>query len=370
MFSEQDYQFMSRALELASKGLFSATPNPRVGCVIVKDGEIVGEGWHRKAGEPHAEALALAQAGERARGASVYVTLEPCSHFGRMPPCAAALVSAKVARVLAAMEDPNPLVSGKGFDLLRSAGIEVRCGLLKEQAHALNPGFISRMSRGRPWVRMKIASSLDGITALENGTSQWITGEDARHDGHYWRARACAVLTGIGTVKADNPTLNVRGWDTPRQPLRVVVDSRLEINLAAQVLQQGPGLGESLVIASAKNGKANPQQQAAAAHLPVMWVESDASGKTDLHAALKALGSRGVNELHVEAGYKLNGSLIKAGLVDELLVYIAPKLLGVGQGMAAIGPFTSLDFASQFSVVEMKQIGADIRVIMQTLLRT
>jgi diaminohydroxyphosphoribosylaminopyrimidine deaminase / 5-amino-6-(5-phosphoribosylamino)uracil reductase len=369
MFSEQDHQHMSRALELASKGLFSTTPNPRVGCVLVKDGEVVGEGWHRRAGEPHAEALALAQAGERARGATAYVTLEPCSHFGRTPPCARALVDARVARVIAAMEDPNPQVSGQGFTVMRTAGIEVRCGLLKEQAQALNPGFISRMTLGRPWVRLKIASSLDGITALANGKSQWITSEAARHDGHYWRARACAILTGIGTVKADNPTMNVRGWETGRQPLRVVIDSRLDINPAAQILQQGAGLAQSLILASAKNGKPSASQLAAAEGLPVAWVASNEQGKTDLSAALQLLGQRGVNELHVEAGYKLNGSLIKSGLVDELLLYIAPKLLGSGMGLAALGPLESIADAAHFSVHEMTQIGGDIRVILQKVLK-
>jgi diaminohydroxyphosphoribosylaminopyrimidine deaminase / 5-amino-6-(5-phosphoribosylamino)uracil reductase len=365
MFSDHDHQFMSQALELARKGLFSATPNPRVGCVLVKDGQVVGEGWHRRVGEPHAEALALAQAGERARGATAYVTLEPCSHFGRTPPCARALVDARVARVIAAMEDPNPQVSGKGFALLRSAGIDVRCGLLSEQALALNLGFVSRMTRGRPWVRMKIAASLDGVTALANGKSQWITGEAARHDGHYWRARACAVLTGIGTVKQDNPSLNVRGWETSRQPLRVVIDSRLEINPAAQILQQGPGLGESLVLACASSAEPSPHLAAQAAQLPVAWVESDHQGKTDLSAALKFLAARGVNELHVEAGFKLNGSLIKAGLVDELLIYYAPKLLGSGQGLAALGSINNLDDGPVFTVLETSTIGEDIRVILQ-----
>jgi diaminohydroxyphosphoribosylaminopyrimidine deaminase / 5-amino-6-(5-phosphoribosylamino)uracil reductase len=365
MFTDLDHLQMSRALELASKGLFSATPNPRVGCVLVKDGSVVGEGWHRKAGEPHAEALALAQAGERARGATAYVTLEPCAHFGRTPPCANALVDARVARVIAAMEDPNPLVSGQGFALLRAAGIDVRCGLLKEEALALNIGFVSRMSRGRPWVRMKIAASLDGITALANGTSQWITGEAARHDGHFWRARACAILTGIGTVKEDNPTMNVRGWETARQPLRVIVDSRLEINSAAQVLQQGPGLGESLVLASANHGEPSAKQLEQARGLPVAWVESDSQGKTDLQAVMRYLGQKNINELHVEAGYKLNGSLIKAGLVDELLIYYAPKLLGSGMGFAAIGSLESLDLAIPFFVVEMQQVGEDLRVILR-----
>ena len=219
---------MSRALALAAHGLTTSTPNPRVGCVIVKDGQIVGEGWHRRAGEPHAEAVALAAAGLQARGATAYVTLEPCSHHGRTPPCADALVAANVARVIAAMEDPNPKVRGRGLTRLRESGVEVRCGLLAAPARELNIGFVSRMTRGRPWVRAKIAASLDGTTALADGSSQWITGEAARIDGHRWRSRACAILTGYGTVRDDDPQLNVRHVETERQPLRVVVDSRLE----------------------------------------------------------------------------------------------------------------------------------------------
>jgi diaminohydroxyphosphoribosylaminopyrimidine deaminase / 5-amino-6-(5-phosphoribosylamino)uracil reductase len=363
MFTEQDHFFMSRALELARKGLFSTTPNPRVGCVLVKDGEMVGEGWHRRAGEPHAEALALAQAGDRARGATAYVTLEPCSHFGRTPPCARALIEARVAKVVAAMEDPNPQVSGHGFDILRAAGIEVRCGLLQEHAQDLNRGFVSRMTRGRPWVRMKIAASLDGVTALDNGRSQWITGEAARHDGHLWRARACAILTGMGTVLQDDPLLNVRGVETDRQPLRVVVDSRLQINRAAKVLQTGSDVGPSLVLASIAGSTPSPEQLQQAEGLPVAWIRADDHGKNDLAAALQELGRRGINELHVEAGHKLNGSLLKAGLVDELLVYMAPQLLGSGQGMAALGPFNELDQALRFELQDTQRLGADLRLI-------
>ena len=237
-----DYRWMARALELAERGLFTTTPNPRVGCVIVQDCEMVGEGWHHRAGEPHAEVHALAMAGERARGASAYVTLEPCSHHGRTPPCAEALIKAGVARVVAAMEDPNPLVAGRGLALLRDAGIDVVSGVQEGEARELNIGFVSRMIRGRPWLRLKAAATLDGKTALDNGVSQWITGDDARRDAHRWRARSCAVLTGIGTVRDDDPQLNVRAIPTERQPLRIVVDARLETPLNAKLLDGGPVL--------------------------------------------------------------------------------------------------------------------------------
>ena len=227
---------MARALELAALGLQTTTPNPRVGAVIVKDGAIVGEGWHRRAGEPHAEIVALAQAAGQARGATVYITLEPCSHFGRTPPCVESLIDNRVARVVAAMEDPNPRVNGQGLERLRAAGIDVRCGLLQSEARELNVGFVSRMTRGRPWVRMKTAASLDGRTALADGTSKWITGEAARADGHAWRSRACAILTGIGTVRDDDPEMTVRLVPASRQPLKVLVDSKLEVDLRAQLL--------------------------------------------------------------------------------------------------------------------------------------
>ena len=242
MFSPADQQHMAEALRLAEKGLFTATPNPRVGCVIVRDGETVGSGWHEKAGGPHAEVAALRAAGARARGATAYVSLEPCSHHGRTPPCVDALIEAGIARVVAAMQDPNSKVAGGGFAALRAAGIQVESGLMQDEARALNIGFVARMSRGRPWLRMKIAASLDGRTALANGRSQWITGPEARRDGHAWRARACAVLTGIGTVRDDDPQLNVREVETPRQPLKVVVDSRLQLPLSAKLLQSGPVL--------------------------------------------------------------------------------------------------------------------------------
>ncbi len=347
---------MARALQLAAQGLYTTTPNPRVGCVIVRDGELVGEGWHRQAGEPHAEALALAQAGGRARGATVYVTLEPCSHHGRTPPCVDALIEARVARVIAAMEDPNPAVNGQGLDRLRAAGIDVRCGLLANEARELNIGFVSRMARGRPWVRLKAAASLDGRTALPDGRSQWLTGEAARADGHAWRARACAVLTGIGTVKDDDPQMNVRHVATPRQPLRVLVDSRLEVNPAARLLEGG---GTLIVCAAAPRERRRDLEALGCEVLEL----PNAHGKVDLPALLQALGARGINELHVEAGYRLNGSMLREGCVDELLVYLAPTLLGNAIGLFDLLPPESLDARPRLHWQSVDRIGEDLRLL-------
>ncbi|HUP93774.1 MAG TPA: bifunctional diaminohydroxyphosphoribosylaminopyrimidine deaminase/5-amino-6-(5-phosphoribosylamino)uracil reductase RibD, partial [Burkholderiales bacterium] len=320
MSNDADRGYMARALELAARGLYTTTPNPRVGCVIVRDGVIVGEGWHERAGEPHAEVHALRAAGARAQGASVYVTLEPCAHHGRTPPCTEALVGARVARVVAAMRDPNPLVEGKGLAALEAAGIATACGMLEAEARELNVGFLSRMTRGRPWVRMKIAASLDGKTALVNGRSQWITGTEARRDGHRWRARACAILTGIGTVKDDDPELTVREVETSRQPLRVIVDSRLECPPAARVI----GAGTLIAVAAADEKRS----AALAARGAEVIVLPNAAAKVDLNALLRELARREVNEVHVEAGHKLNGSLLRENLVDELLVYLAPHIVG------------------------------------------
>ena len=345
---------MRRALELAARALFTATPNPRVGCVIVRDGQVVGEGWHQRAGEPHAEPIALAAAGEQAQGATVYVTLEPCSHFGRTPPCADALVSAGVARVIAAMEDPNPLVAGRGLQRLRDAGIEVRCGLLAREAVELNLGFISRMTRARPWLRLKVAASLDGRTALPDGRSQWITGPAARADGHLWRARACAILTGIGTVRDDDPQLTVREADTPRQPLRVLVDSRLEVDVHARMLRGG-----ALVITAADNPDKEAELRDRGCEVVRM---PDERGKVDLAGLMAELARRGVNELHVEAGHRLNGSLLRAGLVDEVLAYVAPRIVGEGAGMFNLGPLASLDDAPHWSIEDVARVGEDVRL--------
>ena len=352
-FSAVDHGMMARALQLAERGLWTTSPNPRVGCVLVRDGEIVGEGWHEKAGEPHAEVHALRAAGDRARGATAYVTLEPCSHHGRTPPCADALIDAGVARIVAAMSDPNPLVAGQGLAMLRAAGIETASGLLESEARELNIGFVSRMTRGRPWLRLKAAASLDGKTALNNGVSQWITGPDARCDGQRWRARACAILTGIGTVRDDDPLLNVREVATTRQPLRVVVDSKLEMPLTARILQGGPVL---VAAAVDDENKANLLRAAGAEVL----VLPNSAGRVDLKELLEDLARRGINEVHAEAGFKLNGSLLREGLVDELLLYQAPKLLGEGAGIAAMGPFTQLSEAVTLEWREVRPVGDDL----------
>lgn len=350
---------MARALQLAALGLETTTPNPRVGCVLVRNDATIGEGWHRRAGEPHAEVHALAQAGERARGATAYVSLEPCSHHGRTPPCADALIAAGVARVVAAMTDPNPLVTGQGLARLRAAGIEVSQGLLEAEARELNIGFVSRMSRGRPWLRLKAAATLDGKTALNNGVSQWITGEAARADGHRWRARACAILTGIGTVKSDDPRLTVRAVPCQRQPLRVVVDARLELSPDARLVD-----GQPVLVVSAQ---ATPEKVARLAERNVEVVEiPNASGKADLPGLLRELGRRGINEVHAEAGFKLNGSLWREGCVDELLLYLAPALVGDdAQGLFNLSALTRLEDRSRLRFHDIRQVGSDLRLLMR-----
>jgi len=341
---------MRRALGLAEKGLYTATPNPRVGCVLVQGEQVVGEGWHEKTGAPHAEARALLQASAAAKGSTVYVTLEPCNHHGKTPPCAEALIKSRVVRVVAAMRDPNP-DSKKGGDALAAAGIPFESGLLEEEAKELNIGFVSRMTRGRPWVRMKIAASLDGRTALGNGVSQWLTGPEARKDGHRWRARACAILTGAGTVRADDPQLTVRDVETPRQPLRVIADSHLETPADARILQ-----GEKVLIFAARDGKAPPNAE--------VVVLRNAQGKVELKKMLEELGRRGVNELHVEGGFKLNGSLVREGCVDEFLIYLNPSFLGdSAQGMVNLAEMTSLDQRVALKLRSVERVGDDIRVI-------
>lgn len=352
-FTALDHAMMGRALQLAERGLWTTTPNPRVGCVIAKAGKVVGEGWHERAGEPHAEVYALRAAGERARGATAYVSLEPCSHHGRTPPCAEALIAAGVARVVAAMPDPNPRVAGRGLAMLEAAGIHTASGLLAAEAEALNIGFVSRMRRGRPWVRLKMAASLDGKTALLNGASQWITGPAARNDGHRWRARACAVLTGSGTVLADDPGLTVRAVETERQPLRVVVDSRLQTPANAKVLAGGA------LLASVSADL--PQASALRAAGAKILVLPGADGRVDLAALLEKLAERGCNEIHVEAGAGLNGALLRAGLVDELIAYLAPCLLGdQAQGVCQWPALTTLSEQKKLDLIDVRKIGADI----------
>ncbi|WP_193315730.1 bifunctional diaminohydroxyphosphoribosylaminopyrimidine deaminase/5-amino-6-(5-phosphoribosylamino)uracil reductase RibD [Janthinobacterium aquaticum] len=350
---------MRLALDWAARGLYTTTPNPHIGCVIVRDGQVIGAGVTQPAGQNHAEIEALADArarGHDVRGATAYVTLEPCNHHGRTPPCSDALVRAGLGRVVAAMLDPNPLVAGQGLAKLESAGIAVTTGILADEAYELNIGFFSRMQRGKPWARMKTAASLDGMTALHNGQSQWITGPEARADGHAWRARACAILTGIGTVKADDPQLTVRGIDTPRQPRRIVVDSRLDISLDARVLAGGG----TWIVAAVPHPEKEAQLRALGAEVIML---PNAAGKVDLAALMLELGRRQINELHVEAGAKLNGSLIREGCVDELLVYLAPTLLGDAQGMFALPALTELEHKVALHFHQVRQIGQDVRIL-------
>ena len=358
-FTAVDRGFMARALELAAKGMFTATPNPRVGCVIVKDGVAIGEGWHERTGLPHAEVNALADA--RARGhdpvdAALYVTLEPCNHTGRTPPCTQAIIAAGITRVVAAMADPNPSAA-HGADRLLAAGIAVDIGVMEEEARDLNIGFVSRMARGRPWVRVKAAASLDGRTALVNGESQWITDEAARADGHRWRARACAILTGIGTLRRDDPRLTVRAVETPRQPLRIIIDRHGETPVEAKVLSGG----DATIVTT---GGGNPAWPAGVEVLAL----PDADGRVDLDALMQELGRRGINELHVEAGGKLNGALFAAGLVDEVLLYLAPCLLGdPARGIAEFPlGLARLDDRIALSIHAVDRVGPGLRVIART----
>jgi len=356
MPAAQDSRWMAQALRVAEHGLYSTSPNPRVGCVLVADEKCVGSGWHRRAGEPHAEVLALREAGDKARGATAYVTLEPCSHHGRTPPCAGALLAAGVARVVVAVQDPNPKVAGAGIARLRAAGIAVDCGLMEASARELNAGFFARMSRGTPWLRSKIAMSLDGRTALANGVSKWITGAAARLDVQHWRARSCAVLTGIATVLADDARLNVRDIMTERQPLRVVLDSRLRMPLTARMLQ-----GESVLIYTAVSDaeKIAALEQAGAA----VNVLPGSDGKVDLNAVLRDLAQRECNEVLLEAGSTLNGAMLCAGLVDELLLYVAPQLLGdSARGIAQLGELVSLDQRVDLKWQDVRQVGNDLRI--------
>ncbi|TFW10109.1 bifunctional diaminohydroxyphosphoribosylaminopyrimidine deaminase/5-amino-6-(5-phosphoribosylamino)uracil reductase RibD [Oxalobacteraceae bacterium OM1] len=350
---------MRLALRWAEKAMFITSPNPRVGCVLVKDGRVIGEGHTQPPGSAHAEIRALRDAAARGhdvRGATAYVTLEPCSHYGRTPPCADALIRAGLARVVAAVMDPNPLVAGQGLEKLRVAGIQTEAGLLADDATELNVGFMKRMRTGLPWVRMKAAASLDGKTALHNGRSQWITSQAARDDGHWWRARACAILTGIGTVKEDDPQLNVRAVDTPRQPRRIVIDSRLEIDPDARVLVGGG----TWIFAAQADADKRSRLEATGAEIIVL---PNARGKVDLPEVMAELGRRHINEVHVEAGVKLNGSLIREHCVDELLLYQAPMLLGDAQGLFDLAALESLDNARRLVFHDVRRVGPDLRIL-------
>ena len=360
--TDTDRHRLQQTLALAREAIGRSEPNPRVGCVIADaDGAVIGTGSTQRAGGPHAEIMALrAASGQGLRGATAWVSLEPCSHHGRTPPCCDALISAGVARVVVAVADPNPLVAGAGVAQMRAAGVEVAMAPdadIAEAARELNIGFFSRMLRQRPWVRMKIAASLDGRTALANGASQWITGPAARADGHAWRKRAAALLTGIGTVLEDDPRLDVRLVETDAQPLRVIVDSRLETPPQSRILD-APGRVLNFAAApEAQRRAALAERGAEVVLLP------GAQGKVDLAAMLADLAQRGINELHVEAGHKLNASLLRAGLVDELLVYLAPKLLGLGREMAAFGPLESLADALEFEFTDVQRVGGDFRLM-------
>lgn len=352
---------MRQALALAARGLILTAPNPRVGCVLVSaQGDILGQGHTQRAGGPHAEIMALQDAANRGNsttGATACVTLEPCSHHGRTGPCCDALIAAGIKKVVASIADPNPLVFGQGFERLRAAGIEIEVGRGAAESRELNIGFFSRMIRRAPWVRMKIAASLDGATALANGQSQWITSPEARADGHAWRAQAGAVLTGIGTLLQDNPRLDVRLVETPRQPCRVIVDSRLQTPPDANIFKAA---GPVWIYAATHDAKRAAALQARGATVTCL---PDAHGKVDLAALMKDLAQREINELHIEAGSKLNGSLIRAGLVDEFLVYLAPKLLGPGLGMASFGPLQALSEAITLQFQSTVRVGADLRVV-------
>ena len=360
-FTAADHGHMTHAIRLAERGLGTTTPNPRVGCVLVLDGIVVGEGWHEKAGEPHAEVHALRMAGDRSHGATAYVSLEPCSHHGRTPPCANALIDAGVTRVVTAMADPNPRVAGQGIQLLTLAGIRAEVGLLADEARELNIGFVSRMTRGRPWVRVKTAASLDGKTALTNGGSKWLTGPAARRDVQTWRARACAILTGAGTVRADDPQMNVREIAVGRQPLRVVVDSGLTTPVAARILAGGP----VLIACATEPTERRAALEAAGAEVVCL---PGPGRRVGLTALLVELARRGVNELHVEAGATLNGALLEAGLVDEWLAYLAPTVVGHhARGLFDLPELTDLADRRGFILRDAGMVGDDLRLILRPL---
>jgi diaminohydroxyphosphoribosylaminopyrimidine deaminase/5-amino-6-(5-phosphoribosylamino)uracil reductase len=365
-FTAADHIYMTRALQLAEQGLYTTMPNPRVGCVIVKDGKIIGEGAHLKAGEPHAEVFALRQAGEQAKGATLYVTLEPCSHTGRTPPCSQTIIDAEVSKVVAAMQDPNPQVSGNGLAALKSHHIEVATGLMQAQAEALNPGFISRMTKNLPFVRSKIAASLDGKTALNNGASQWITSEPARLDVQHWRARSCAILTGVGTVLADDPSMTVRNnsknnvpasrMDITSQPMCIIIDSALKTPPNAKILQGG-----NVLIAFAKTSQ-KKQAQLLATGAELLCIPN-AEGKVCLKTLLSHLASREINEVLVEGGEGLNGALLAQNLIDELLIYYAPKLMGgAAKSMFAMPALTEMNQTINLNIIDVRHIGVDIRI--------
>ncbi len=366
-WTADDHRHMARALRLAARGLYTTEPNPRVGCVVVRGGEVVGEGFHARAGEPHAERLALAAAGGAARGATAYVTLEPCCHHGRTPPCTDALIAAGVAEVVSAMQDPNPKVAGQGHALLEAAGIAVRSGLMADEARAINPGFVSRMERGRPHVRCKLAASLDGRTAMASGESRWISSPAARRDVQRLRARSSAIVTGVDTVLADDPSLNVRlgAGELPgveraqdvRQPLRVVLDSRLRCPPTARLLSLP---GETAVLCAADAPDRRAALEAAGAVVAALPSEG---GRVSIGAALAWLAAREANEVLLETGPTLAGAALQAGLVDELIVYLAPHLMGDGaRGLFRLPALERMAERIALEMVDLRQVGPDLRI--------
>ena len=360
-FSTEDHRYLGDALRLAEMGLYTTDPNPRVGAVLVKGGKVVGQGFHKLAGEAHAEVLALQEAGAAAKGATLYVTLEPCAHQGKTPPCADAVVKAGVARVVAAMTDPNPEVSGKGFEKLKAAGVRVDEGLMAAQAKVLNPGFVSRMTRGRPWVRTKLAASLDGRTALTNGQSKWISSDASREDVHRWRARSSAVLTGIGTLLADNPTFTVRLPGEWRQPKKVIVDTNLSTPVNANIFKLNPDL---VFIAT---GVDDPEEHEALNAIGAnIQVFPERRGFMDLKAILETLAELECNEILMEAGAGMNGALLEAGLVDELILYLCPSLLGdKARGMFSLPEIASMEERRGREISDARMFGPDLRLILR-----
>jgi diaminohydroxyphosphoribosylaminopyrimidine deaminase/5-amino-6-(5-phosphoribosylamino)uracil reductase len=355
-FSKFDHQCMAQVLRLAAMGINSTHPNPRVGCVVARDNEIVGRGWHRSAGEPHAEVLALRDAGEQARGATAYINLEPCAHHGRTPPCSQALAEAGIVRVVASVLDPFPEVDGHGFAKLEAAGIRVETGLMASRAETLNAGFLKRVRQGRPWVRIKLAQSLDGRTALRNGQSQWISCEAARRDVQRWRAASSCIMTGIGTLLADNPSLNVRAGDVMRQPLRVVADGYWRTPADAKTLKLP---GEVLIAGRREIELPQALNESGAECVPL----PSQDGKLNLEALLTMLAERGVNEIQVEAGATLCGALLAAGLVDEVLLYVAPAILGKGaRGTFDLGPLDDMAQRIGFDWLDVGQVGSSLRL--------
>ena len=355
-FSARDYEYMARALRLANKGLYTAHPNPRVGCVIVRDGEIVGEGWHEYTGGPHAEINALQQAGDKARGATVYVTLEPCCHEGRTPPCSDALIKAGVAKVIAAMVDPHSRVAGNGLKQLQEAGIETAAGLLEDQAEALNPGFIKRMRFGRPFVRSKLAMSQDGRTAMASGESKWITSEAARLDVQRLRARSSAILTGVGTVLADDPAMTVRSEEVRNQPVRVVVDTHLSMPVDAKMLKEP---GETYVFTCSDNSGKTELEAAGANVVSLPYCATD----VDLESVLDELGEMEINEVLVETGATLSGGFLRAGLIDELIIYVAPIVMGdSARGLFHLPGLDTMQQKIELDIIDRRMVGQDMRI--------